>query len=127
MLVLSRTDVVSLLDLDRLVDAVAAAMVDLSAGQASMPQRVAASVGHRNALLAGIPAFLPSTGALTTKLVSLFPDNADRPTHQAIICCFDPDNGTPIAVLDGTHLTATRTAAGSALATTLLARRDARV
>jgi alanine dehydrogenase len=110
MLVLSRTDVVSLLDLDRLVDAVAAAMVDLSAGQPSMPQRVAASVGHRNALLAAMPAFLPSTGALTTKLVSLFPDNTDRPTHQAIICCFDPDDGTPVALMDGSYVTAVRTA-----------------
>jgi ornithine cyclodeaminase len=74
-----------------------------------------------------MPAFLPSNGALTTKLVSLFPENQDRPTHQALICCFDPTNGTPIAVIDGTHITATRTAAGSALATKLLARVDASV
>jgi alanine dehydrogenase len=127
MLVLSRADVVSLLDLDRLVDAVAAAMVDLSTGVASMPQRVAASVASRRGLLATMPAFLPSTGALTTKVVSLFPDNTDRPTHQAIICCFDPENGTPVAVMDGEYVTAVRTAAGSALATRLLARSDARV
>src|ERR1700687_3099358 len=125
MLVLSRTDVESLLDLDLLVDAIAAAMADLSADRVSMPPRVAAVVGSRGAMLAAMPAFLPSSGALTTKLVSLFPENRDRPTHQAIVCCFDPENGTPLAVMDGTHLTATRTAAGSALATTLLARREA--
>jgi ornithine cyclodeaminase len=127
LLVLSRTDVESLLDLDQLVDAVAAALADLSADRVSMPPRAAAVVGSRGAMLMAMPAFLPSSGALTTKLVSLFPENRDRPTHQAIICCFDSENGTPIAVLDGTHLTATRTAAGSALATTLLARQDARV
>ena len=36
-------------------------------------------------LLAAMPAYLPSAGALTTKLVSLFPRNTDRPTHQAVI------------------------------------------
>jgi ornithine cyclodeaminase/alanine dehydrogenase-like protein (mu-crystallin family) len=125
MLFLSERDVESLLDLDELVDAVAGAMADLSAGRASMPPRGAAAVEQRHAILAAMPAFLPSSDALTTKLVSLFPENRDRPTHQALICCFDPTNGTPVAVIDGTHITATRTAAGSALATTLLARVDA--
>ena len=127
MLVLSANEVEALLDLDQLVDAVQAAMVDLSAGRVSMPSRVAANVAGRHAMLAAMPAFLPSAGALTTKLVSLFPENRDRPTHQALICCFDPDSGTPLAVMDGTYVTAARTAAGSALATRLLARAGARV
>ena len=121
-LVLSRRDVEAVLDLDGLVDAVAAAMADLSHGRASMPSRVAASVPDRHAMLAAMPAFLPSMGALTAKLVSLFPENTGRPTHQAIICCFDARTGTPVAVMDGTYVTAARTAAGSALATRLLAR-----
>jgi ornithine cyclodeaminase/alanine dehydrogenase-like protein (mu-crystallin family) len=127
MLILSRTEVEALLDLDRLVDALAAAMVDLSGGRASAPPRVAATVTDRSAMLAAMPAFLRSPGALTTKLVSLFPENTDRPTHQAIICCFDPADGTPLAIMDGTYVTAARTAAGSALATRLLAREASRV
>jgi ornithine cyclodeaminase len=126
-LILSRSDVASLLDLDQLVDAVAAAMDDLSHGRASMPPRIAAAVDGRDALLAAMPAYLPSSGALTTKLVSLFPHNTDVETHQAVICCFDPDTGTPLALMDGTHITAARTAAGSALATRLLARAGSRV
>jgi len=122
MLVLSATEVVSLLDLDALADALQTAMVDLSAGQASVPPRVAALVPGRDAMLAAMPAYLPSADALTTKLVSLFPRNQNRPTHQALICCFDPATGTPVAVIDGTYVTAARTAAGSALATRLLAR-----
>ncbi|MEO8632462.1 MAG: ornithine cyclodeaminase family protein, partial [Chloroflexota bacterium] len=78
-----------------------------------------------DALLAVMPAYLPSAGALTTKLVSLFPRNTDRPTHQAVIVAFDPATGTPDALMDGEAITAARTAAGSALATDLLARRDA--
>ena len=122
MLVISAADVVSLLDLDALADAVQAAMADLSAGRGSMPPRVAAQVPGRDALLAAMPAYLPSADALTAKLVSLFPRNQDRPTHQALICCFDPATGTPVAVIDGTYLTAARTAAGSSVATRLLAR-----
>jgi ornithine cyclodeaminase/alanine dehydrogenase-like protein (mu-crystallin family) len=126
-LVLSRADVEAVLDLDRLLDAVAAAMVDLSHGRASMPPRVAALVPGRHAMLAAMPAFLPSTGSLCAKLVSLFPENTGRPTHQAVICCFDAATGTPAALMDGTYLTAARTAAGSALATRLLARAGASV
>jgi ornithine cyclodeaminase len=59
--------------------------------------------------------------------VTLFPQNTDRHTHQAVIVVFDPENGTPLALMDGTYITATRTAAGSALATRLLAREDANV
>jgi ornithine cyclodeaminase len=92
-----------------------------------MPPRVGAAVPDRDGLLAAMPAYLPSAGALTTKLVTVFPHNQARPTHQAVICCFDPADGSPLAVIDGTLITATRTAAGSALASRLLARDGAKV
>jgi len=122
---LSQADVKELLDLDALIDALAAAHQELSEGKASMPPRIAA-FAERNGLLGAMPAYLPSAG-LACKLVSLFPENRDRHTHQALICVFDPTNGTPVALMDGTYITATRTAAGSALATRLLARDDAHV
>jgi len=126
-LILSRSDVERLLDPDALREAIARAMADLSAGRVSMPLRIAAIVAERDGLLAAMPAFLPSANALTTKLVSLFPRNTDRPTHQAVIVAFDPDNGSPAALMDGEAITAARTAAGSALATDLLARKEAAV
>ena len=125
MIVLSQAEVRELLDLDGLVDALAAAHRDLSEGKASMPPRIAA-FAERDGLLGAMPSYLPSAG-LACKLVTLFPQNRDRHTHQALICVFDPENGTPIALMDGTYITATRTAGGSALATRLLAREDVRV
>jgi ornithine cyclodeaminase/alanine dehydrogenase-like protein (mu-crystallin family) len=125
-LVLSAAEVRALLDLDELVEALRAAMIDVSAGRVSAPPRVAALVPEQDAILLAMPAYLPSAGALASKLVSLFPGNRDQPTHQALICCFDPATGTPAAVMDGGYLTAARTAGGSALATRLLARPDAR-
>ena len=127
MIVLTRAEVESLLDTDLLRAAVATALADLSAGRVSMPTRIAAMVGERDGLLAAMPAYLPAAGALTTKLVSLFPRNTDRPTHQAVIVAFDPETGTPAALLDGEAITAARTAAGSALSAELLARKDAQI
>jgi alanine dehydrogenase len=129
MLFLSRADVQQLLDLDALIDALAEAMANLSAGRASMPNRVAAVVADRDSLLAAMPAYDPANEALTTKLVSLFPGNAGThlPTHQAVIVAFDPGTGEPIALMDGAYVTAMRTGAGSALSARLLARPDASV
>ena len=126
MIFLSEGEVRELLDLDELVDALAAAHRELSAGEASMPPRIAALVQERQGLLGVMPAYLPSAG-LACKLVTLFPQNVDLHTHQAVIAVFDPENGTPLALMDGRYITAMRTAAGSALATRLLARDDAEV
>jgi alanine dehydrogenase len=124
MLVIGRAEVEALLDLDDLIDALEHAMADLSAGKASVPDRVGAMVAERSAFLAAMPGYVPSASALVAKLVSLFPDNAggELPTHQAVIICFHPENGEPLALLDGTYITAARTGACSALSARLLAR-----
>jgi ornithine cyclodeaminase/alanine dehydrogenase-like protein (mu-crystallin family) len=124
MLVLSRSEVEELLDLDELSNALARAHEELSSGKASLPPRIAANAD--GGLLGAMPGYLPSAG-LGCKLVSLFPGNTDRPTHQAAIVLFDPENGSPIALMDGTYITAMRTAGAAALAAKLLARDDARV
>jgi len=120
MLVINRAEVERLLDLDQLVDSVSAALSELSVGNAALPIRATASASRPKSLLIAMPTYLHACEALLTKVVSLFPENRDRPTHQAVICVFDPDNGTPVALMDGTYITAARTAAGSALATRLL-------
>jgi ornithine cyclodeaminase/alanine dehydrogenase-like protein (mu-crystallin family) len=126
-LLLSAREVEELLDVDALIDALAGAMVDLSAGRASVPNRVGARVDERDGLLAAMPGYTPSAGALASKLVTLFPHNAASglPVHQALIAVFDPADGRPAALLDGTAITAIRTGAGSALATRMLARDNA--
>jgi alanine dehydrogenase len=125
-LVLSRTETESLLDLDDLRGALRAAMQDVSNGNASMPPRIAAVV-PTHGLLAAMPAYIPAADGLMAKLVSLFPGNAQTslPTHQAVVIVFDAERGEPLALLDGTSITTLRTAAGSALSAELLARDDA--
>ncbi|MGW8976357.1 ornithine cyclodeaminase family protein [Streptomyces platensis] len=129
MLVLGRSQVEALLEMDALIDALASAMTDLSAGRASAPDRVAVTVPERDGFLAAMPGHVPSADVLMSKLVSVFPHNGGTPvpTHQALIVAFDPHTGEPTALLDGTAITAARTAAGSALSARLLAREDASV
>jgi ornithine cyclodeaminase len=128
MLILDRRAVDELLDIDALIDGLASAMDDLSAGRVSMPPRTFAMVPDRG-LLASMPVYVGSSELLTAKLVLVFHDNAAKglDTHQAVVAVFDPHTGVPVALMDGASITATRTAAGSALATRLLSRRDAKV
>jgi alanine dehydrogenase len=122
---LDRATVLDLLDPAALIEAVAVAMADVSAGRASMPPRIAATAPGGK--LATMPAYCPSLGVLAAKLLTVFPGNVDHPVHQALIATFDPETGAPTALMDGDAITALRTAAGSALSTRLLAPADAEV
>jgi alanine dehydrogenase len=125
-LVLSEAEVARLLDLEELLAALADALVSFSAGRASVPPRVAATA--EGGILGAMPVHLPGV-ALASKLVSVFPGNHQRgrPSHQALIAMFGPADGTPLAVMDGTRITAARTGAAAAVAAGALARPDAAV
>jgi ornithine cyclodeaminase/alanine dehydrogenase-like protein (mu-crystallin family) len=123
---LGEAEVERLLDLDALIDSLAAAFAQLSAGAGSVPPRTAALTP--DGLLGVMPGYLPSAG-LGVKLVSVFPHNHERglPSHQALISLFDEATGAARAVMDGTAITALRTAAAAALSVRLLARRQVSV
>jgi alanine dehydrogenase len=125
-LVLSEADVDGLLDLEELLAALGDALTAVSTGRASVPPRVAAWAADGG--LGAMPVHLDGV-ALGAKLVSIFPGNhrRGRPSHQALIALFDPADGTPVAVMDGTRITAARTGATAAVAAGALARPDAGV
>jgi ornithine cyclodeaminase/thiomorpholine-carboxylate dehydrogenase len=126
-LCLDAAEVERLLELEPLLEALGQAFKALSAGEVSVPPRVSAEVADAG-FLAAMPGYVPGMG-IAVKLVSVFPGNHERglPSHQALVTLFDPATGTPVCVMDGTHITAFRTAAASALSVSLLAREDARV
>ena len=74
-----------------------------------------------------MPAYLAPSGSLGVKAVTFFPKNEGtaRDSHQGAVLLFDAENGSLLAILDATSITAIRTAAVSGLATRLLAREDA--
>ena len=125
MLFLSQQEVADLLDLDNLLTGLENGFRELSAGRASVPPRIAARAP--SGLLGAMPGFVD--GVLASKLVSVFPANhaSGLPSHQALIVLFDHRTGSPLAVMDGTHITAARTGAAAAVSTKALGRMDARV
>jgi ornithine cyclodeaminase/alanine dehydrogenase-like protein (mu-crystallin family) len=79
-------------------------------------------------VLLAMPCAVAEPQALGAKIVSVFRGNPGRglPTVTSIYVLSDYDTGVPLAIMDGSYLTAIRTAAGSACATRHLARPDAR-
>jgi alanine dehydrogenase len=126
-LMLNETEVQRLLDPDALLDALAEGFRALSDGLVAAPKRNEVSVPDTGFLLA-MPAYQHGR-EVTVKLVSVFHGNERLgiPGHQALICLFDPETGTPLSVMDGTYITALRTAGAAALSTRLLAGTDTRV
>jgi len=101
------------------------AFIDVSRGAIDQPTR--ASVGSGAAL--AMIARHDDGGGTVLKAITIRPDNPGRglPTIQALVIWFDGLTGTPLALLDGTSLTAMRTGAASGVATELLAPADASV
>jgi ornithine cyclodeaminase len=130
MRVLSGDDVRRAVPMSAAIDAVEAAFARLSAGSAVVPLRAHLETPEHD----GVSLFMPAriaggtSAALGIKVVSIFPHNARdhaAPAIHALVSLFDPETGRPIAVIDGTYLTALRTGAASGVATRHMARPDA--
>lgn len=70
-----------------------------------------------------MPAYIPSMKAAGVKTVGVNPSNPQKglPTVIALVELVDPDTGRPLAVMDGTLLTAWRTGAAGAIAARYMA------
>ncbi len=121
MIVLSATDISSLVDVAALIPPIDAVMRRVSGGSGQLPLRSAIPVGGGNRFGVMPGAMDEGYGA---KLLSLFPDNPrhGRSSHTGLYLLFDPATGLPVACLDAAILTALRTPAASAVATQALAR-----
>jgi ornithine cyclodeaminase/alanine dehydrogenase-like protein (mu-crystallin family) len=111
----------------QLLDAVEAAYRDVAAGRDRSPIRSRIPMGGGDLLL--MPGLRDGGAGASVKLVTVMPANAARglPTIHALVAWFEAESGEPLAILDGSTVTAMRTGAASGVSTRLLARRDARV
>jgi alanine dehydrogenase len=121
---LTEADVAGLLLVDELIEAMKTALVQFSTGEVVQPVRSVLPVGADRSFLGVMPACLSDPAAVGTKLVTVFPNNANRdlPTHLATILLFSPETGALVAMMDGRYITEARTAAVSALSALALAR-----
>jgi len=112
------------------IEAMRTAFTALGNGEVTAPPRGFHEIPAlgTGGMLATMPAHVGgTTDVLATKVVSIVPDNADRdlPTIHGLLVAFDGTTGQPLGAVDGTVVTAIRTAAVSGLATDLLAATDA--
>lgn len=112
--------------LGRVMQALADAFADLSAGRIRSPSRTIIEHGPGRQLVVG-PAVWERRGLASVKVTTLTPDNADRglPLIDGMVVLTDTRTGQITALLAGGELTALRTAAVAGLATRLCAPQDA--
>ena len=127
MRIIARSDVERLLPVGKCVEVMARAMRATSRGDVTLPIRKFMPVPGAPGKLAMMPGTLGDPACFGIKLVCKY----DRPhgdplgTHVGMVMLFDSVRGIPLAIIEGSSLTAIRTSAASALATRYLAREDA--
>ncbi len=128
-LVLTRADVVRLLDLDPCIAAVERAFLLLGEGRVPPPVVAGAhAAGGGFHIKAGL--FDDGRPVFAVKVNANFPGNPERhglPTVQGVIALFDAALGRPLALMDSIEITTLRTGAATAVAARHLARPDAAV
>jgi alanine dehydrogenase len=127
---LSRNDVMEVLDMNDTITILESAFRDLATGNAVMPQRTPITAPAHSGLALFMPAYLKGMGALGAKVVTVYKDNPAKynvPTVLGTIILLDEKTGAPVAIMDGGYVTAMRTGGVAGLATRVLARDDAKV
>ena len=121
-LFLDKNAVQSLLNISDVINVVEEAFRLWAEGRANMPAKAYLLVEHGD--FRAMPAAL--AGCAGIKWVNAHPHNPSRnlPTVMAVIIYNDPETGYPLAIMDGTRITAYRTGATAAIASKYLARRD---
>lgn len=129
MLVLTRSQVRELVSMADAIELMKTDFAELSAGRTVSPLRTVIPLPDREGDALFMPAYVPAMDALGLKSVNVFRRNPERglPVIHAIVSLVDPETGQPMALMDGTYLTALRTGAVSGAAADLLARPESRV
>ena len=123
MLVLSEKQVHSLIEIDELIAALSQAHIQYSTGKAVMPVRLVVPLPQIGGRITSMPGYLNADKALGMKVVTYFQNNPKQnlPAILATIMLFSAETGKMIAAMDGSYITAIRTACASAMATKVLA------
>lgn len=128
MLILSESDLRSVLTMRDVIAAVEQGFHALANGNGNVPERLRLNVPEHRGVMLEMPAYIGANddaaqGALGTKIVSVFERNAERTLDiiQAVYLLLDHETGVPLALMEGRFITAIRTAATSAVATKFMA------
>ncbi len=123
-LLLTREDVLSVLRMEDEIGVVEEAFREKGMNAIQMPPKQYLFLEGGDLRI--MPAYLPRLGIAGVKVVNVHPGNRARglPSVMAVVELVDPETGRPLALMDGTEITAIRTGAASAVATKYLSRED---
>jgi ornithine cyclodeaminase/alanine dehydrogenase-like protein (mu-crystallin family) len=125
--VIGRADIIRVLRPEIAFDLVEDAMRRVSRGVAQHLLRRIFPIPGSGGILGDMPGSLGPNAAFGLKSISIYPSASDRRApHLGFLVLFEHSKGLPVAVLEAGAVTAIRTAAATAVATRLLARRGAR-
>jgi ornithine cyclodeaminase/alanine dehydrogenase-like protein (mu-crystallin family) len=130
LLYLSRKDVASVgLPMAEIVHALEIAFQEKGEGRTEMPPKPGIHPGGGDNFIHAMPAYIPALKAAGIKWVSGFTENSKRglPYISGLLILNDVETGLPVAVMDGTWITAMRTGAATAVSARFLARPDSSV
>ena len=124
---LSGEEVKRALPMNEAIEAMKGAFIKLSADQVVAPPRTHLDIEENNGVALVMPVYIPGGKYMELKLITLFGNNPEKglPLIHALVTVVDIKDGRPLAIMDGTSLTAIRTGAASGAATDLLARENA--
>lgn len=123
---IDREEVARRLTYDVCIPIVRDAMIAFSRGETR--QLLRSIIPLSDGRLFGVmPGAMGEHAPFGAKLISVFPENfaLGIQSHQGLVILFDPETGAPVCVVHAGEITAIRTAAASAVATDVLARKDA--
>ena len=126
-LYLTQDEVKQVLDMKSAFTAVENAFREMGNKAIEMPPRV--YLHFPKGVLIAMPAYMPNLNAAGTKLVTVHPNNRKEynlPAVQAKIVINSIENGSPLAIMDGTDITALRTGAAGAVGIKYLSHEDAK-
>jgi len=129
MLYLTEDDVKQVLDMKSTIEVVEYAFKEMGFGRVEMPTRVYLHFDKYNGVLIAMPAYIEKLDAAGVKVVTVHPDNPRKYNLPAVIARIilnNPKNGTPMAFMDGTYITALRTGAAGAVGIKYLSREDSK-
>ena len=124
---IDREEVARRLTYERCIPIVRQAMIAFSRGETR--QLLRSIIPLSEGRLFGImPGAMGAHAPFGAKLISVFYENFARgvQSHQGLVILFDPETGAPVCAAHAGEITAIRTAAASAVATDVLARKNAR-
>lgn len=125
-IILSQEEVKSCLPMSEAIKAVAEAYKAFAKGRVELAPVVHLSVEKYRGEVDVKSGYVEDFGLIGTKIASGYYDNPKMglPSGVAVIILMDLKTSLPLAIMDGTYLTAVRTGAAGAVAASVLARKD---